>query len=406
MLSEATQSQQVRRDSDSKSAMFGTKAGKKVEDANVKKKMKTALILFEDVDLVFDDLDEGFYSAVNTLSQQSKRPIIMTTASSTWLGCGSIGEKHLKFSPKVITLEKVDNKQLCQHLQTIALIEGYHVSKSDIERVVNENSRDVRKSLLQIQLQCNSGLNPIDSDDHDTSDGDDDNNVNVKAWFKHLDNKTRRSGVSAPVSTIDMSSRRHGNGDWWSLLPGEKLTAPLSTRKYPLTLDDVPKQVFSRIDPLKNKDLFDDGGSDEETVVKEINSDKTEISKVEKVSLSKKQRERNYKSLQTMSQHLDTISCFNSDKDSPGWHALKPVVDGTSKNLPRFRDDVEEVETLKGHYSREISRLSHENVVKTFDEYIETHELRKIDKEGIWKEDQSVFFSGLVDIFLTDRQSC
>ena len=147
MLSEATQSQQVRRDSDSKSAMFGTKAGKKVEDTNVKKKMKTALILFEDIDLVFDDLDEGFYSAVNTLSQQSKRPIIMTTASSTWLGCGSMGEKHLKFTPKVITLEKVDNKQLSQHLQTIALIEGYHVSKSDIERVVNENSRDVRKSL-------------------------------------------------------------------------------------------------------------------------------------------------------------------------------------------------------------------------------------------------------------------
>ena len=36
--------------------------------------MKTALILLEDVDVVFDDLDEGFYSAVNTLSQTSKRP--------------------------------------------------------------------------------------------------------------------------------------------------------------------------------------------------------------------------------------------------------------------------------------------------------------------------------------------
>jgi len=178
---------------------------------------------------------------------------------------------------------------------------------------------------------------------------------------------------------------------------------PVAAKRYPLTVDDVQKQVFSRIDPLMNKDLFDDGGSDEETVVKDINSDKTENSKIEKVSLSKKQRERNYKSLQTMSQHLDTISCFNSEKDSPGWHALKPVVDGTSKNLPRFRDDAEEVETLKSHYSLEISRLSSENVVKTFDEDIETLELRKIDKEEIWKEDQSVFFSGLVDIFLTDR---
>merc|ERR1719348_921159 len=53
MLSEATQSQQVRRDSDSKSAIFGTKGTKKMEETNVKKKMKTALILFEDIDLVF-----------------------------------------------------------------------------------------------------------------------------------------------------------------------------------------------------------------------------------------------------------------------------------------------------------------------------------------------------------------
>ena len=102
MLAEATQSQQVRRDSDSKVNIFAATAASKAaktDDAGAAtKKMKTALILLEDIDLVFDDLDDGFYSAVNTLSQQSKRPIIMTTSSTTWLGgdVGSLGEKCLK----------------------------------------------------------------------------------------------------------------------------------------------------------------------------------------------------------------------------------------------------------------------------------------------------------------------
>ena len=101
MLAEATQSQQVRRDSDSKVNIFAAAnktATSKTDEAGAAKKMKTALILLEDIDLVFDDLDDGFYTAVNTLSQQSKRPIIMTTSSTTWMGLdvASAGEKCLK----------------------------------------------------------------------------------------------------------------------------------------------------------------------------------------------------------------------------------------------------------------------------------------------------------------------
>ena len=80
MLAEATKSQQVRRDADKKGLNFsGVKSVSQTGDKTAQKKMKTALILFEDIDLVFDDLDDGLYSALNTLSQQSKRPIIMTT---------------------------------------------------------------------------------------------------------------------------------------------------------------------------------------------------------------------------------------------------------------------------------------------------------------------------------------
>ena len=42
----------------------------KVKEESGSKKKK-ALILFEDITLVFDDLDDGFYGAVTTLVQQT-----------------------------------------------------------------------------------------------------------------------------------------------------------------------------------------------------------------------------------------------------------------------------------------------------------------------------------------------
>ena len=72
-LHEATQSQQVK----------GSRAGQGLHQDKAKR-MKTALILFEDIDLVLEDLDDGFYSAVNTLIQQTKRPIVLTTASMSF----------------------------------------------------------------------------------------------------------------------------------------------------------------------------------------------------------------------------------------------------------------------------------------------------------------------------------
>ena len=240
MLSEATQSQQVRRDSDSKvpASIFG-KGSKKVEDKSDTKKMKTALILFEDIDLVIDDLDEGFYSAVNSLASSSKRPMILTTSSPSWLGdgVGSAGEKVLKFSPRQFQMRKVVDQELCQHLQMIALIEGYHVSKTDVKKIVS-GTRDVRQSMLQLQLLCNSGVIPGDVTDNVDND-DDATKVDIKKWFRHLDAKSRRSGVSAPVSGLgvaDLQSR-----DWWSSLPGDHLSPPDRVLKYPLSLEDVPK---------------------------------------------------------------------------------------------------------------------------------------------------------------------
>lgn len=43
------------------------------------KKVATSLILFEEVDVIFDD-DSGFLAAIKTFMATTKRPVILTTS--------------------------------------------------------------------------------------------------------------------------------------------------------------------------------------------------------------------------------------------------------------------------------------------------------------------------------------
>ena len=405
MLSEATQSQQVRRDGDKKTLNFGGKTSAKSEEDSkrAQKKMKTALILIEDIDLVFDDLDEGLYTALNTLSQQSKRPIIMTTSSITWFSPDTIcpGDKLLRFSPKLFTLARPSVEMLSQTLGLVALMEGYHVSRPELSQLAT--SRDPRQCLLQLQLLCCSGLlstnDPIDNDDANTE-----GNVDVRKWFRHLDAKTRRAGVPAPVSSLGSHHQLHyrGHGDYWSSLPGTKIPHPPVAFKYPLKLEDVPKAAFSRIDPLKNKDLFDDEDSNDAAEVKGVVDDEDK-KVVPKPVLTKEQRMKNYRSLTSLSSHLDAVSCWSTDKDAQGWHAIAPLADSCSAQLPLYRDETEHVISVKQSLADTILPQSSHMVNMALDTDLELVEVKTMDKDEVWDSQQHVLCNSLVDIFLVDR---
>ena len=94
-MREATQSHNVRKhrkDHDAQKSTVRQNPGKSwsknSNSSSVTKLDKTAVILFEDVDIVFDDVDEGFYNAVNSLIATTKRPIIMTTSNLNFLKSG------------------------------------------------------------------------------------------------------------------------------------------------------------------------------------------------------------------------------------------------------------------------------------------------------------------------------
>ena len=100
-LQEATQSHNVKNkklsfDAASSSVAAGkTKSSSSAGPASSSHLNKTALILFEDIDVVFEE-DEGFYAAVNSLAASTKRPVILTTSNGLFSP-----RKFLKSDPQV-----------------------------------------------------------------------------------------------------------------------------------------------------------------------------------------------------------------------------------------------------------------------------------------------------------------
>ncbi len=67
------------KEADSKECPGGTSAGTKISTEDQDKRTATSLILFEEVDIIFDD-DAGFLAAIKHFMTTTKRPVILTTS--------------------------------------------------------------------------------------------------------------------------------------------------------------------------------------------------------------------------------------------------------------------------------------------------------------------------------------
>ena len=411
MLSEATKSQQVRRQEENKRSFFSKKAPEETNAGS--KKMKMALILLEDIDLIHEDLDEGFYSAVNTLSQTSKRPIVMTVSNNTWFieGCGTLGEKVLKFLPKEFYISSVSKENLARHLQTVAMVEGYHIDRSDLKSKVMNKRCGVRGALLQLQLYCSSGLDKVEASKEDVEDEETEDSAVDMQWFSHIDSKTLRKGLvsSAGGVTTDLASAwKYDTVAWWESLPGTK-SAPKRLRRYPLTQQDKSSSQFKRIDPLRNRELFDteeSGGEDEAG-----NEEREKSGQEQPVLVSREERETNYKSLSALSAHLELVSEWSQEQDLTPFHVTYPHPGGgMSQDLAELRSQAEDRQEVEAEYSRLLLSLS-ADLVKNSEVVARSHSDMQLLHPD-WRDEnffnlselkREAFTTGLVDIFLTDR---
>ncbi|CAI5765564.1 family AAA domain-containing 5 isoform X1 [Podarcis lilfordi] len=113
------------------------------------KKSATSLILFEEVDVIFDE-DVGFLNAIKTFMSTTKRPVILTTNDPSFSlifdGC----LEEITFSiPSMINV--------ASYLQVLCLAENLRMDIRDLAALLTANNCDVRQSILYLQFWVRSG---------------------------------------------------------------------------------------------------------------------------------------------------------------------------------------------------------------------------------------------------------
>ncbi|NXM40180.1 ATAD5 protein, partial [Gymnorhina tibicen] len=121
----------------------------KEEGGEHNRKSATSLILFEEVDIIFDE-DAGFLSAIKTFMATAKRPVILTTNDPTFslMFDGYFEEINFK-TPSLINS--------VSYLQALCLAENLRTDVKDLAALLTTNNCDIRQSVLYLQFWVRSG---------------------------------------------------------------------------------------------------------------------------------------------------------------------------------------------------------------------------------------------------------
>ncbi|XP_054633982.1 ATPase family AAA domain-containing protein 5b [Dunckerocampus dactyliophorus] len=118
------------------------------QTAQENKKGAMSLILFEEVDVVFED-DVGFLAAIKTFMTTTKRPVVLTTNDPTF-------RERFSSSLEEVVFRTPSAVNVCSYLQLVCLAEGVKMELDDVRCLHTLTSGDVRRCLLQLQLWVNS----------------------------------------------------------------------------------------------------------------------------------------------------------------------------------------------------------------------------------------------------------
>ncbi|NXI52109.1 ATAD5 protein, partial [Chloroceryle aenea] len=122
---------------------------KEVEGGEQNRKSATSLILFEEVDIIFDE-DAGFLSAIKTFMATAKRPVVLTTNDPTFslMFDGYFEEINFR-TPSLLNA--------ASYLQVLCLAENLRTDVKDLAALLTTNNCDIRQSVLYLQFWVRSG---------------------------------------------------------------------------------------------------------------------------------------------------------------------------------------------------------------------------------------------------------
>lgn len=149
-LQEATQSHRI-----NKNKLFSSNEEQKScsQDTNVAEK---TLILIEDADIVFEDIDDGFVNSLQQLINISKRPVIMTSNSRN---CSHL----LKYiQNNSIDYVHSNLRTITEYLRIMCLVEHFNTETNHISNLLTINNYDLRKTIMELEFFIKSHSTIID----------------------------------------------------------------------------------------------------------------------------------------------------------------------------------------------------------------------------------------------------
>ncbi|XP_070071377.1 enhanced level of genomic instability 1 isoform X2 [Drosophila takahashii] len=161
-LQEATQSHQIRKDSKTgggssqqllqKLQKSGLKA--KANSYEPPSEVRKSLILIEDADILFDNLDAGFTDAIYTLAASSKRPVIVVATDPN---C-----PHLQrlMQQNVVHFQAPNALNISRFLAVLSLMENCPIELDELISLYLYNDQNLRKTLMELQFYIQSGGDP------------------------------------------------------------------------------------------------------------------------------------------------------------------------------------------------------------------------------------------------------
>ena len=115
------------------------------------KAQKQSLILFEEVDILFED-DKQFWATTLDLILRSRRPVVMTCTNECLIPLENmVLFAILRFSPPPETLAT-------DHLMLVACNEGHLLSRDSVHSLYRSKNKDLRASITELNYFCQMAI--------------------------------------------------------------------------------------------------------------------------------------------------------------------------------------------------------------------------------------------------------